>query len=226
MAQTVSRFVQEGEAIDYTPNAAVTAGDVVVISDDLIGIATHDIAASVLGSLAVEGVFDVPKVTGAISLGDKVYWDADASPVTGDASSGAASKASGGSYLGVCVSAALSGDARVRVLMSKSLRNNITTATVAAAGSTQTDAASLDPYCFTLVSGADDAKGVKLPAAAAGRWVIIKVGDGADLKVWPATGDAINALGANNSMTVVDDVCFALVAYDATTWYTLPLLPS
>jgi hypothetical protein len=25
---------------------------------------------------------------------------------------------------------------------------------------------------------------------------------------------------------VVDDVCFALIALDATTWYTLPLLPS
>jgi hypothetical protein len=27
-------------------------------------------------------------------------------------------------------------------------------------------------------------------------------------------------------MTVVDDVCFMLIALDGTTWYTLPLLPS
>lgn len=226
MAQTTSIFRHEGESIDYTPGSAVTAGDVVVVSDDLIGIAKCDIAAGVLGSLAVEGVFDVPKITGAISLGDKVHWDADADPVGGTAGSGAASLAAGGSYLGVCVSAALSGDARVRVLKQPLARMNIRTETVAAAGTVQADAAALNAYAFTLVSGADDAKGVRLPAAAAGRWVIVKVGDGADLKIWPATGDAINAIAANSAMTVVDDVCLALVAYDSTTWYTLPLLPS
>lgn len=99
-------------------------------------------------------------------------------------------------------------------------------ATVAAAGSTAADAAALTANTFTLVSGPNDTKGVVLPAASPGLWVKIKVGDGADLKVWPATGDAINALGADNALTVVDDVCFELIAYDSTTWYTLPLLPS
>jgi hypothetical protein len=101
----------------------------------------------------------------------------------------------------------------------------IPAATVAATGTVQADAAAITTG-FTLVTGADDAKGVKLPAAAAGLVCIIKVGDGADLKVWPNTGDAINAIAANNAMTVVDDVCFMLVALDATTWYTVPLLPS
>jgi hypothetical protein len=106
-----------------------------------------------------------------------------------------------------------------------SVMPRIPATTVAALGVDQSDAAAITTG-FTLVSGADDAKGVKLPAAAAGLVCIIKVGDGADLKVWPNTGDAINALGANNALTVVDDVCFALIALDATTWYTLPLLPS
>ena len=101
----------------------------------------------------------------------------------------------------------------------------IPSATVAATGTVQADAA-LIATGFTLVSGADDTKGVKLPAAAAGLVCIIKVGTGADLKVWPNTSDAINAIAADSAMTVVDDVCFALIAYDATTWYTLPLLPS
>jgi hypothetical protein len=101
----------------------------------------------------------------------------------------------------------------------------IPAATVAATGVDQTDAAAITTG-FTLVTGADDAKGVKLPAAAAGLVCIIKVDAGADLKVWPNTGDAINAIAANSAMTVVDDVCFMLVALDATTWYTLPLLPS
>ena len=46
------------------------------------------------------------------------------------------------------------------------------------------------------------------------------------MKVYPASGDAISALSANAAITVLDDVCFMFIAYDATTWYTLPLLPS
>jgi len=101
----------------------------------------------------------------------------------------------------------------------------IPTATVAAAGTTAANAGALVTG-FNLVTGADDTKGVVLPAAAAGKVVIIKVGDGADLKIWPASGDAINAIAADSAMTVVDDVCLMLIALDATTWYSLPLLPS
>lgn len=96
---------------------------------------------------------------------------------------------------------------------------------LAATGTVQADAAQLIAG-FNYVTGADDAKGVKLPGAKKGLAVIIKVGPGADLKVWPATGDAINDGSANASITVVDDVCFMLVAKDTTNWYTLPLLPS
>ena len=56
-------FVQEGSQINYTPGAAVAAGDVVV-QGDLIGVAKQPIAANVAGALAVDGVFDFPKATG------------------------------------------------------------------------------------------------------------------------------------------------------------------
>lgn len=101
----------------------------------------------------------------------------------------------------------------------------IPVATVAAAGANQGNAALLS-LGFNYVTGADDAKGVKLPTAAAGSVVIIKVGPGADLLVYPNTGDKINDGSANAAITVVDDVCFMLIAKDATDWYTLPLLPS
>lgn len=101
----------------------------------------------------------------------------------------------------------------------------IPVATVAAAGTNQGNAAALS-LGFNYVTGADDAKGVKLPAAAAGSIVIIKVGPGADLKVYPNTSDKINDGTADAAITVVDDVCFMLIAKDATDWYTLPLLPS
>jgi hypothetical protein len=97
--------------------------------------------------------------------------------------------------------------------------------TVAATGTVAADAAQL-VNGFNLVTGADDVKGVRLPNVNAGFFCIIKVAPGDDLKVWPGTGDAINALGVNNALTVVDDVCFAAIGLDNTTWYTLPLLPS
>ena len=72
-----ANFVHDGKSIDYTPGADVTAGDVVV-QNDLVGVAKLDIAANVLGALAVTGVFDLPKAAGvgeAIAAGTKVYWD-------------------------------------------------------------------------------------------------------------------------------------------------------
>jgi len=101
----------------------------------------------------------------------------------------------------------------------------IPTATVAATGSLQTDAAAVTTG-FTLVSAADATKGVKLPAAAAGLQVIIKNGANAVLKIWPNTDDAINAVGANNAFSIAALTSVHLISYDATTWYSLPLLPS
>jgi lipopolysaccharide export system protein LptA len=103
----------------------------------------------------------------------------------------------------------------------------IKSATVAAAGSNQGTAAAVAAG-FTLVTGADAAKGVVLPAASAGLIVIIKNADAANavLKVYPASGDAINALAANASYDMAAKTSVLLVAYDSTTWYSVPLLAS
>lgn len=101
----------------------------------------------------------------------------------------------------------------------------VASATVAATGSTQSDAAQLAGG-FTLVSAADGTKGVKLPAAAAGRVVILKNGAAAILKVWPSTDDAINAITANSNYVLASNTSSILVAYDSTTWYSVPLLAS
>lgn len=103
----------------------------------------------------------------------------------------------------------------------------VASATVAATGSTQTDAAQIAGG-FTLVTAADATKGVKLPAAAAGRVVIIKNGDAANaiLKVWPSSGDGINAVAVDSSYSMAAKTSAMFVAYDATTWYTIPLVAS
>ena len=106
-------FVQDGSSIDYTPASDVAAGDVVV-QNDLVGIAKQPIAAGALGALAVVGVFEVPKATGAgtaIGAGAKVYWDA--------ANSQATSSATGNTYMGKAVAAAGDDDATVRVRLSQ-----------------------------------------------------------------------------------------------------------
>jgi predicted RecA/RadA family phage recombinase len=84
-------YVQDDEAVDYTPTTAVAAGDVVV-QGDLVGVAKQPIAANALGALAVEGVFDFPKAAGAgtgLAAGTKVYWDATDHVVTASADNGA-----------------------------------------------------------------------------------------------------------------------------------------
>lgn len=105
----IATFVHDGDAIDYTPSAAVAPGDVVV-QGELIGIAKTAIAANVLGALAATGVFDLPKATGAstaITAGALVYWDATNHVAT--------ATATGNKLLGKTIAAATDADATVRV---------------------------------------------------------------------------------------------------------------
>ena len=115
MAQTAATMYSDDGAIDYTPTSAVTAGDVVVLGS-IVGVAVTDIAANAKGALVIDGVFKVPKITGAITVGSKIYWDPAGSPVTGDASSGAATTTAGSlKVMGYAVAAAASGDSYVYV---------------------------------------------------------------------------------------------------------------
>lgn len=82
-------FVQEGNVISFTASGAKTSGQVVVVGS-LVGISQGDVANGATGSLALEGVYDVPAATAAITLGAPVYWDADGNPVGGTAGTGAA----------------------------------------------------------------------------------------------------------------------------------------
>lgn len=104
-------FVHDGNTIDYTPGSDVAAGAVVVLGD-LVGIAPRAIPANTLGSLAVTGVFDLPKATGAgtgIAAGATLFWDAGNQIVKIDSNSGARKR------LGNAAAVAGTTDATVRV---------------------------------------------------------------------------------------------------------------
>ena len=61
--------------VDHTPAGNVSAGDVVE-SNNTVGVATDDIAAGILGSLAISAVFRFPLLDGDVpSQWQKMYWD-------------------------------------------------------------------------------------------------------------------------------------------------------
>lgn len=99
--------------------------------------------------------------------------------------------------------------------------------TVAAAGSTVTDATQLSAG-FTVVTGADGTKGVKLPATpTAGTVVFIKGTTAGVLKVWPDAAATINAIGSNGALSLASGAIPAMfIAYSSTQWYSFPLVPS
>ena len=104
-------YVQDDEYVDYTPTTDVAAGDVIV-QGDLVGVARKPIPANTLGALAVEGVFDFAKATGAgsgIAAGTKVYFDAVNEVATATVGSN--------KYLGKTVRAAADADTTVRVAL-------------------------------------------------------------------------------------------------------------
>ena len=71
-----ARDVKRGDAIDHTPMADVAAGDVVVLSGKLVGVAKLDIKAGELGALALTGVYEMAKATGvAFAAGMEVGWN-------------------------------------------------------------------------------------------------------------------------------------------------------
>ena len=81
----MASYVQDGDVIEYTPSAALSAGQPVLIGPSLLTIATQPIAANAAGSVATEGVWDIAKGTGngtAISAGSLLYWDNGNSVVT------------------------------------------------------------------------------------------------------------------------------------------------
>ena len=90
-----TKYVQQGEILDFTPGAAVTSNQVVQLGA-LLGVACADIAANATGALAITGVWDLPKKAGtAYAAGDKLTWSVSdgafikGAGVTGDTLGGA-----------------------------------------------------------------------------------------------------------------------------------------
>jgi predicted RecA/RadA family phage recombinase len=106
-----AQFIQDGSAVDLTPEIDIAVGSIVIVGD-LVGITKRDLKAGVLGSIAVEGIFDVPKDPSqavAFTAGQRVYVDTDGEPLT---------TATGNKYLGKAVQAAAADSDSVRIRLS------------------------------------------------------------------------------------------------------------
>ncbi len=107
-----AQFIHDGKQIDFTPDVDVPVGSI-VIQGDLVGITKRDLKADTLGSIAVEGVFDIPKDPAdeeAFAAGQKVYATTDGIVTDVDAST---------FYLGKVVADAGPTDNIVRVRLSQ-----------------------------------------------------------------------------------------------------------
>jgi predicted RecA/RadA family phage recombinase len=114
MAQTQTPtlfFKGSYQTMDYTPDSAVYAGDVILINDGAF-VAPAAIEANALGVLAREGGRWIgPNGGHGFAVNDTVYWDAEGNPVGGTAATGAITRvASGNTKIGVCTKAAIATD--------------------------------------------------------------------------------------------------------------------
>lgn len=97
-AALTTTYKQPGNVIQYAPAADVAAGSLVKMGNTL-GVALVDLKTGVAGSVAIEGVHVLPKVSGAvIKAGESLTWDVSAgafddnaaTPASGDVTGAAA----------------------------------------------------------------------------------------------------------------------------------------
>jgi hypothetical protein len=102
----------------------------------------------------------------------------------------------------------------------------VAVAAVTATGANQATANALIEG-FNLVAGANGSLGVVLPTPSAGMQVVVKNNtSGQTLLVYPSLGTAINAVASNTNFNMASVTACLFIAYNATNWYTVPLVAS
>lgn len=220
-----AQFVYEGIGIDHTPSAAVSAGDVVVLGDQ-VAVARLDIAASALGTLYTTGVYDVVKeaTTDTFLANQPVYWDAANERADPEK----------GILMGFALAAAAATDTTVRVKLEAqnlppAMQNKIFESVDVSGGSKTLDAQDIGKVMNVTVGHATNV--VTLPATAAGVHYVIRCGaTGQRVAVSPNANDKImgaDLAGADNKdriLAAADSVAgdyLHLVADGSAGWYVV-----
>lgn len=111
----MKNYVGEGKTITITAGGTISSGDVDAIGTGLVGVAMNDATSGQAVVYALEGVFTLAKITGAINAGDVLDWDVSALAV-GKAITPAAGDVEN---FGVAMEAAASGAATVKVKLTQ-----------------------------------------------------------------------------------------------------------
>lgn len=75
-----ANLIQEGDTIDWTPTAAVSAGEVLHLPDGRVGFSAVGIAAGEKRALQVGGIVELAKTASMVMLaGSRIFWDSSAS---------------------------------------------------------------------------------------------------------------------------------------------------
>lgn len=99
-------YVQNGDILTVPAPRDLASGEGCLIRG-LFGVSSGKVLTGDDADLVTRGVFTLPKATGALDIGQVVYWDDTAKKVTGTAS--------GNTRIGLATSAALSGAATAAV---------------------------------------------------------------------------------------------------------------
>lgn len=110
-----TKYVQEGKVIPFAAGANLSS-DAVVVIGGLVGVVLDDVTSGQTGQAQICGVFDLPKVSGAvIAAGETLTWDVSAGAFDDDQAVAAAGDITGAAA--VAVEAAGNGVTTVRVLL-------------------------------------------------------------------------------------------------------------
>jgi predicted RecA/RadA family phage recombinase len=216
MTLPLARRLGDEDTINLTAGSSYSPGGVITVYQGLQGIilGSQNIASGDAMEVAVKGAWELPSASATTgSIGDAAYWEASTSLVITTPTVTSV-------YIGRLRKAKTSGQTVVRIDLNARLPGNGTTISIAAAGSTQSDAATLMNDAMNTVSAADGTKGVLLPAAVAGGPPVFVYNEHATngLKIYPATGDDINDGTTNAAITMEGKGIAVCRPLDATTW--------
>lgn len=73
----MNNYIQDGNVLSLAPGADVASGVGYLFGTSLFGVAAETVANGVVGPFVTEGVVEIAKTSLlAISIGDRLYWDA------------------------------------------------------------------------------------------------------------------------------------------------------
>lgn len=102
----MTNYVQPGNVIPVTLAANINSGDAMVIGS-VVGVATCSGVTGQTVNFSLEGVYELPKASGAVTIGDVLYWDAVANNLT--------TTSAGNTEAGICFEAAASAASTVKI---------------------------------------------------------------------------------------------------------------